>query len=122
MTDPASVSWRTSGGNLWARVSPDPHAARVHIGGMSTPALAELAAAEHNAAMIRRKTDPPPDDLAWLAAAGYGVSVCLVPIADEYFATLTFPGRVEGPWRGTTPAEALAKARAWAEKNQKKRG
>ncbi|HEX6519656.1 MAG TPA: hypothetical protein VF070_06510 [Streptosporangiaceae bacterium] len=84
---------------------------------MSTPALAELAAAEHDAAMIRRKTDPPPDDLAWLAVAGYGVMACLMPNTDvdPYYVTLTLPGRIEGSWSGTTIAEALAKARAWAE-------
>jgi hypothetical protein len=55
----SAVPWRASGGNLWARTSPDPEIPDVHIGGMSTPALAELVAAEHNAELMRRKAAQP---------------------------------------------------------------
>jgi hypothetical protein len=93
VTDLSCVPWRASAGNLWAHVSQAPDILDVHIGGMSTPMLADRVAAEHNAELIRRQ----------LAQHGRG------DLAEVFAADVPEGGKISGVREETLPARTWEK-------------
>lgn|GEM_PF-3284734 len=111
MTGLAAVPWRTGrtlGRTLYARTGGDDWKADTAIGMLDTPELAAEACAAHNAVL----------SLEQLAAAGYDVctGTCKGPGQSGMYASLEHLGLDEPEeFYGQTVAEALAKAREWAE-------
>jgi hypothetical protein len=110
--DLASLPWRTGrslGRTVYARTGGDDWEADTVIGMLDTRDLAEAACAGRNALL----------DLAWLAKAGFDVTVSFrtprwrVELPGTAYGALVMCGQ------GETAGEALARARQWAEGRQR---
>jgi len=113
VTDLTQVPWRTGrtlGRTLYARTGGDDYKADTPAGMLDTRELADEACDAHNALL----------DLAWLLDTGWLADLGRARAPDEspagyYVSVRRMGGMASVVFTGVTVAEAIAKAREWAE-------